>query len=361
MNKKIVFYIGSLARGGAERVMVNISAYLKREGYEVVIVTKEQAKSEHPLPDGVTRILADICGEEITNSRIKNFFNRIKKLRNIWKQQKPDIIVSFIKKNNLMAIMSSRGLGIPVIVAIRSAAFREYPGIYKYIGRILFEKAEGIIVQTSEQANYFGKKLSRKAYKLPNPIHPDFIGQVVERERVNEIVTVGRIDENKNQVMLVEAFSRIATKFPEMKVIIYGTGSGETAIADKIKEKGLQERVILAGYHADVKSKISKSRIYVLTSRVEGIPNAMIEAMALGLVPISTDFGGGGAKELIKNGENGYLIPVDDVDVLTERLERVLSNPELEEKLRENAIAISERFDPDVVNVLWKDYLNSFM
>lgn len=361
MKRKIIFYIGSLARGGAERVVVNLSQYLQKEGYEVVIVTKEQEKEEYEVPKGVRRILGDICGDEITHSRIKNFVKRVKKLKKIWQQEKPDLLISFIKKNNLMAILSSRGLKLPVLVAVRSAAFREYPGIYRYIARILFQRADGVIVQTPEQANYFGKKISRKAKILPNSIHPDFMGAVYEGRRRDEIVTAGRIDDNKNQGMLVEAFARIADKFSDVKVVIYGEGSAKELVAKHIQQKGLEDRVILAGHQTDIKTKIQGARVYVLTSRVEGMPNAMIEAMALGLVPVSTDFGGGGVKQLIRDGENGFIIPVDDVSALAERLERILLDTALEEKLRNQAIESCQRFAPDIVNKQWKDYFEQFM
>lgn len=361
MKKKIIFYIGSLARGGAERVLVNISEYLHKEDYEVIIVTKEREKNEYPVPDGIKRLDGDICGEEITNNRIKNFFNRVKKLKNIWRKEKPDLIISFIKKNNLMAILSSRGLKIPVLVAVRSAAFREYPGIYKYIARILFAKASGIIVQTPEQANYFGTKISRKAFILPNPIHPNFIGQAYGGNRSDEIVAVGRMDDNKNHIMLVKAFSQIAEKFSSVKVIIYGEGDAKERVAQSISDEGLEERVILAGHQTDIKEKIQHARIFALTSRVEGMPNAMIEAMALGLVPISTDFGGGGVHQLIQDGKNGFIIPVDDVSALAEKLEGVLSDSELEEKMRSQAIKMCQRFEPDTVNKQWKDYIEQFI
>ena len=361
LNKKICFYIGSLSRGGAERVVVNLAEYLHREGYVVTIVTKEQENAEYAVPEGVKRILGDICGDEITRSRIKNFINRVKKLKKIWQQEKPDLLVSFIKKNNLMAILSSRGLKLPVLVAVRSAAFREYPGIYRYIARVLFQRANGVIVQTPEQANYFGKKISRKATILPNPIRPDFIGAAYEGKRRDEIVTVGRIDENKNQVMLIEAFAKIADQYPNVKVFIYGDGSGKEQVAKRIAEKGLEERVILAGHQEDVKDKIRAARVFVLTSRVEGIPNAMIEAMALGLVPVSTDFGGGGARQLIQDGENGLLVPVDNVCALAGCLQCIFSDEELEKRLREHAIESCQRFDPEVVNRQWKAYFEQFM
>ena len=101
-EKSIVFYIGSLSRGGAERVIVNLAAYFRDCGYRVTIVTKEQDKVEYPVPEGVTRILADITRNEISRNRVANLYRRIKKLRNIFKQLAPDYIVSFIKKNNFL-------------------------------------------------------------------------------------------------------------------------------------------------------------------------------------------------------------------------------------------------------------------
>lgn len=360
-GKKIILYIGSLARGGAERVVVNLAEYLQKDGYEIVIVTKEQEKVEYKVPHGVRRILGDICGDEIVASRIKNFCNRVKKLRQIWKTEKPDLIVSFIKKNNLMAILSSRGLKVPILVAVRSAAFREYPGLYKHIAKVLFRMADGVIVQTPEQAAYFGKKIKRKTCMLPNPIRPEFMEEVFTGERRDEIVTVGRLDNNKNQSMLVEAFARIASQYPNMKVFLYGDGDRRGKIADLIRKKGLENRVLLAGQQTDVKAKIQGARIFVLTSRVEGIPNAMIEAMALGIVPVSTDFGGGGAGQLIEDGENGFIIPVDDVDALAERLKHILSNPVEEGRMRERAKEVCVRFAPEQVNKQWKRYFEQFI
>ena len=361
VQKKIIFYIGSLARGGAERVVVNLAEYLRSEKFDIIIATKEQRAVEYAVPEGVRRIGADISDEEMTKSRVKNFVKRVQKLRHIWKKERPDLIVSFIKKNNLMAILSSRGLRIPVLVAIRSAAFREYPGGFRMLAKVLFPMANGIIVQTEEQANYFGKIVKRKTQILPNAIHPNFIAPIYEGVRNNEIITVGRIDDNKNQIMLVEAFALIADKYPSMKVIIYGDGEEKGKIRELIQQKELMDRVILAGQIADIKAKIERARIFVLTSRIEGIPNAMIEAMACGVVPISTDFGGGGVRQLIRDGENGYIIPVDDVDALAKKLELILTDKELEERLRAHAVEVQNQFAPELVNQQWEQYFKGFM
>lgn len=133
MDKKVIaFYIGSPACGGAERVVVNLAEYFHKQNYKVYIVTKLKEKEEYEISEGIPRILADISGDEISAGRIHNFFGRIRKLQNIWKEIKPNIVVSFIKKNNFMAIASAGPLKIPVVVSVRSAPEREYAGKLYY-------------------------------------------------------------------------------------------------------------------------------------------------------------------------------------------------------------------------------------
>lgn len=359
--KKIVFYLGSLGRGGTERVVVNLAEYLIQEGYQVTIATKEKVQEEYPVPEGVTRILPDITGKEISRSRTVNFCRRIKKLRNVWKQEEADLIVSFIRKNNYMAILSSMGMHTPVLVAVRSAAFREYPGINKKIANLLFPFAEGIIVQTPDAREYFNDRVRKKTVILPNSLHPDFICPLYEGKRESIIVSVGRLDTNKNQQMLVRAFAQIAGKYPKVKVIFYGDGEERKNIEKLIIELGVQEQIILAGKQSDIRSEIQKAEIFVLTSRVEGIPNALLEAMSLGLVPICTDFGGGGAKTIIEDGVNGFVVSVDDVNELTNRMEQLLQDEQLEEALRRKAIEVQETLQPERVNRLWKEYFEQFL
>ena len=361
MNKKIIFYLGSLARGGAERVAVNLAEAMQIWGYQVTIATPKQAEVEYDVPKGVKRILVDLTEDEITTSRVKNFFNRIFKLRRFWKEEKPELIVSFAKKNNFMAIASSLGLHIPVLAGIVSAAFREYPGKLKWIANLLFPMASGVIAQTPEQRDYFCRASRKKTIILPNAMNPDFIGPVYEGRRDNRIVAVGRVDDNKNHIMLVKAFEKIADKHPNVNVEIFGDGDARKKLQKEIDARGLSDRVILAGHQADIKSRIKTARVFVLTSIVEGVPNAMMEAMALGLVPISTDFGGGGAGQLITDGVDGFIVPVDDVDAMAEKMDMVLSDKELEERLRSNAIKLQERLNPEVVNKQWKEYFETFL
>lgn len=357
-KKKIAFYIGSLSKGGAERVIVNLAEYFYHCGYEVTVVTIMRADSEYELSDGIRRVLSDLTEEEMSSGRVHNLLARIQKLRRIWKELAPDVIVSFIKKNNFMALTSARPLGIPVIVSVRSAPEREYAGrLYGVLVRMLFAFASGVVLQTKEAMEYFPAYIRKKAVILPNSLNPAFLQERYEEERRKEIVTVGRIDANKNQRLLVEAFLEIAEAYPDWRCILYGDGEGRAEIEKILQNHAFKEHVVLAGRQDDIPQKIREASIFVLPSDCEGMPNALIEAMALGLAVISTDCPCGGPRDLIENGINGILIPVGDKEALKKELCKLMSSQEKQEELGRNASRIAQRLHPDIVNGQWREYV----
>ena len=360
MNKKgtIAFYIGSLARGGAERVMINLVTHFHTVGYTVYLVTKTTDEPEYDVPQGVTRMIADITAEEETDSRIKNLRNRIKKLKGIWEDIKPDIIVSFIRKNNLMAIASAKGLNIPVIVGIRSNPARELQGrFFKRLSFFMFRYADGIVVQTNRGKEYFPGGLRKKIVVMPNSLSEEFVGQDYEENRLSQVVTVGRIDQNKNQRMLLEAFEDIMGNYPDWSLHLYGDGE----MAAGLRNRFDSARIVFHGPVTDVRDRIKKASIFVLPSKQEGMPNALIEAMALGLAPISTDCPCGGPADLIEDGENGLLIPVDDKEALKTALGKLMEDEALIRSMGQKAMEIQTRLEPAVVNKMWQEYIESIM
>lgn len=357
-KKTIAFYIGSLSRGGAEHVMVNLAKYFLDNGYNVFLVTKASEPPEYEVPDGVIRILADITKDEITSSRVANLKNRIKKLRSIWEEIKPDVILSFIRKNNLMAIASAKGLGIPVVVGIRSNPERELQGRgFKEISFFLFGKAAGIVVQTNAAKAYLPAKLQKKTVIMPNSLSEEFIDRQPVSERRREIVLVGRIDANKNQRMVLEAFSEIMDDYRDWSLHLYGDGE----LAAGLRNRFDCDRIVFHGQVSNVKDRIKGASIFVLPSKQEGMPNALIEAMALGLACISTDCPCGGPADLIEHEKNGILIPVDDKEELMNQLRRLLDDEQQRLRLGAEATKIAEDMRPEKVNLLWKEYLEGFI
>ncbi len=391
--KHIAMYIGSLVKGGAERVMCNLAEYFYEQGYRVTFVTTYLGQEEYDVPhavwnrepqegyreltvldpddhehkvylndnaDGIRRVFTALPLSD-RGGRIANFRKREKILRDTWKELRPDVILSFLGKNNIMAIRTSRGLGIPVVVSVRSNPSREYGSKSLDLSmRYYFPKAAGVVVQTTEAAQYFGSRVKTKI--LPNSIHPDFINRdtVPFDDRSKEIVTVGRLDDNKNQILLIKAFKEIEKEFPDYRVVIYGDGEKR-----KEFESAASEHVSFKGRVSDVPEKIAGAEVFVLTSRQEGYPNALIEAMSLGLVCISTDCPCGGPKDLIDNGKNGLLIPMADDDQmvkdLADKLRSVLKDRKLMDRMSAEAVKVRDEYNPDRINSQWKDYLEEVM
>lgn len=359
-KKKIVFYISSLAKAGAQRVILNLTESLLEKGHQVTIVTTSVVENEYELSKGAGRVISDIQGEEITSNRITNLKNRFSKLRGIWKSEQPDVIISFIGKNNFMAILTAWGLRIPVLVSVRGEPMEEYySGLLRFLAKYLFRKADGIILQTEDSKAFFPKKTVEKAVVLPNPLNPEFMKDLYQGEKEKKIVMVGRIDSNKNQKLVIDAFASLAAKYPEYKLEIWGDGEGYERMKSYISSLNLEQQIFMPGATREVKKKIEKASLYILSSDTEGMPNSLMEAMALGLPCISTDCPCGGPKTLIQDGVNGLLTPVRDVEAMAKAIDKVLGNPEFASKIGQNALSIRTTLSPENVNDQWESYLIS--
>jgi len=360
-KKKLAFYINGLGKGGAERVVVNLSGYFVQKGYEVVLVTSRYREDEFAQPEGTKRIISETI-EPGSMNPVSYFCRRFRNIRLIWKAERPDVLVCFIGKCNVIGLITSWGLKIPVYVSVRSDPNQEYASkLMRLLSKTLFARAKGIIVQTEDAGNYFPKYLRNKTVILPNSLDERFLVPRFEGIRRNEIVSVGRLDENKNQKMLIDAFAALSGDYPDWQLKIYGDGTHNVSTRGQLEQQihklHLENRVSLMGRHADIPEQIWKSRIYVLTSNFEGMPNALLEAMALGLACIATDCPCGGPGTVIRDGENGLLIPVGDEQALEEALRKVMDNPALEERLGKNAHKLGEELAPERVNRAWEEFV----
>lgn len=361
-RKKIAFYIGSLRKGGAERVFVNLAEYFQGEGYRVVMVTQYQKEEEYDLPDGVERILSEIEEEKVSPSRVLNFLRRLHKLHVIWREQKPDLVLSCIGKNNFMAAVTTMGTKTKAVVSVVGEAKEEYPtrGM-RVLADVLFSHAAGVILQTERSRGFFCRKVGERAIILPNSLNPAFIRPRYEGVREKEIVSVGRMDANKNHEMQFRAFAALKDKYPEYTLVIYGDGELRTYIEETADRLGIAGQVSLPGVVPDVAARICRSSLFLLTSYSEGVSNALIEALALGLPVIATDVPSGGTEELMEDGVNGLVIPTGDQEALERAMDRLLGDPAYADRLGREAARIQERLAPERVNPLWRDYFEKIM
>ena len=339
-GKHVAFYIGSLKKGGAERVFVNLARYFVSRGYRVTIVTQYEKENEYPLPEGAGRVLSDLTPAEEGN-RVQNLFRRYKKLRRIFRELKADVVLSTIGKNNFMAILANLFSKTRVIVSVVAEPTEEYPNaLMRFLAKTLFYLADGIVMQTKDAVAFFQPSLQKKCVILKNSVNPAFLRPRYEGKRGQDIVAVGRMDANKNQAMAIRAFAKIAGEFPESRLILYGDGPLKEQLKALADGLGVGDRVLLPGTVNDV---------------------ALLEAMSLGLACISTDCPCGGPKDVIQDGVNGCLVGVDDPEGLSFRLRELLSDPKKAERMGREAARLQESYRPERVNREWEDYFLSVM
>lgn len=391
----IAMYIGSLQKGGAERVMVNLADYFYEAGYKVTLVTTYIAPVEYEVKhaawkvvpagapggelvcdpdenpvwvdphggekDGIRRIFSALLKSE-QKDRLSNLRMRTEKLKAIWEVLKPDIVLSFIGKNNIMALSTATREGIKVVVSVRADPDMEYDSLSLKAGMLsTFGRAAGVVVQTTRARNWFPAFIRKKCVILPNSINPAFIRKRYVGNREKAIVMVGRLDENKNQAMVMEAFSEALKmgKLSDYTLKLFGDGPDLLKLRRYAVTLGIEKKVEFEGMVQHVAEHIEKTSLFILASAQEGMPNALIEAMSLGLPCISTDCPCGGPADLIENEKNGILVPVNDMQAMKNAMIRVLENPEFADKLGERAILVQKKYSPDVVNSMWKDYFES--
>lgn len=353
----ILFYIDSMQKGGANRVMANVTDYFAEHGYRVILVNDILPVDGIPEYTVNPKVKRMFLSDSATKQEKSNF-KRILRLRKIITNEKARSVVSFMGPPNFRMLLASLGLPCRKIVSVRNDPYKEYgrQRIKKWIAGQLFKTANGCIFQTKEAAFYFPKSVQNKSTVIFNPVNEEFY-QEEQSPNPHNIITVGRLNVQKNHKLLIEAFSLIEAFVPEDKLIIYGEGELRNELELFIIQKGLEGRVELPGNMPDIPSKLKQAKCFVLSSDCEGMPNALMEAMAVGIPVISTDCPCGGPKTLIENDNQGLLVTCGDARMLAEKLKHVLSSPQIQREMSHAAKSRAEVFRADRIYTLWEQYV----
>ena len=363
--KRIAFHLNCLGQGGAERVVTNLANQFAEVGYEVLVATEWQEENEYTLDERVKRVHVGLRPEDENKNRIAKFFLRVKYLKEFLSEYKPEILIAFAHRANYRALMASRHTGIPTVISIRINPVGNYDAFSDKIQiRWLFPKAAGCVFQTKEQKEFFKPYLQDNSRIIINPLNPKFIG--VKRPEVKEksVVNHARIVDFKNHPMLVDAFLKVHENHPDYVLKIYGPDSGDGTkeiIDKKIADNHAEDFVFLMGSCNDIDKEIPKAEVYAYSSDYEGFPNSLLEAMAMGMPVVSTDCPPGGPAMIIRDGENGFLIPVGDSDALADRICRLIEDKELAERFGREAAKVSEIANVQTIFEQWRDYLESIL
>lgn len=359
--QKIAFHLNSLQQGGAERVVSNLANRFAKEGYEVVIATEWYGTDEFALDQKVRRVHVGLTKEDENRSRISKMLRRIWYLRRFMKKEKPDVVVAFTRGVLYRALAAGIGTGIPVVISVRTDPVGHYDKkADKLRIPLLFPHAAGCVFQTEGAKAFFAPYLQENSRIILNPLNPKYVGVPEPTVRTKDVVQSGRLVDFKNQPMLIRAFLKVHEKHPDYALKIYGPDSkdGTKEILESIiHENHAEDFVKLMGGSNTLEKDLADAALYAFSSDWEGLPNALMEAMALGLPVVSTDCPCGGPKTLIEDGVNGLLVPIMDEKAMTDGILRLIEDRELAERLGREARKISERANEDAVFEQWQTYL----
>lgn len=358
--RKIMFHLNSLGKGGAERVVSLLSNEFVKHNMEVVIATEWVSDEEYELDSAIKRIHAGLSKEDETASRLAKQWIRIKNLRKVLQKERPDVLISFCVKANYRAMMASTRMRIPVIVSVRNDPKIDYVGrIRGVMNKLFLNRASGCVFQTQEAKEFFDEVLQKKSRIICNPVNEKYL-KAEKKAPLKKIVCVGRLVAQKNQMLLVNAFEKVLEKYPDYHLYLYGDGSDDECkdeLLQYVKGK-LKEHVHFMGLSSTLEKDMADAAMFVLPSTYEGMPNALMEAMALGLPVISTDCPCGGSRYWITHGTTGQLVPVKDVEAMAKAMEFYIENPKEAEMMGTNARERLKEATLEKVFEQWRSYIS---
>ena len=349
MNKRVAFFLGTMGTGGAERVISIISNEYAKRGWDsdiCVLLKNEVAYELHTS----TRVI-DYTG--VGQSRIKRAPYWLKCIRQYVKKNNPDVIVSFAARINVLVMLACIGLKTKIVVSERNDPKSDGRGVpTRILTRLLYPHASCVVFQTERVRSYFGSRIQGNSRVIPNPIDISILAHDTDPTK---IVTVGSLKEQKNHKMLIQAFGMLHESHPEMKLYIYGEGYYRPQTEAEIQKLELSKFVLLMGDSQRVHEDISDACFFVLSSDYEGLSNALLEAMCMGLPCISTDCAG--SDEYIDDGENGLLTPVGDVVSFQKAMLRFIEDDQLREKCGKNAKKVKDRVGIESALNQWEEVI----
>lgn len=352
-NKRVILtFINEMNCGGAQRVLSNLINLWTEKGYKVVLVTVSSEPSFYSLHKNIQWIsLGNIGVAKSTASAVIATVRRIVRLRKILKRYKPEVALSFMPSANVQLALASLGLSHRVVGSER--VYPPFAGLTPLWSRarfLAYRFLDSVIVQTNEASDWMKQNITTKnLVVIPNPvILPNDTGEINTEAIVNQnykyiILAVGRLVPQKGFDILISIFAQLANKYPEWKLCIAGEGTERNHLEKMISNFGLESRIELLGEVSNIESWYKRSSIFVMSSRFEGFPNALAEAMAYGLPVISFDCKTG-PRELIKHEINGLLIELGNEISLRESLARLMNDKVLRKKFGLRAVEVKNKF-----------------
>lgn len=352
--KDVFFIMPAMPGGGAERV-ISVLANSFSELCKVTICLVERNIVEYELDMRVQVDTSSIKGKK----SILKPLHKIAGIRKIMKKNPNAVFISFIDHENLYTSLAGIGLGCKVILSERNDPSKTIKNdLMNWVVNAIYgmNQCKAIVFQTEGARAYYSKKIQDKGVIILNPLKAN-LPEPFEGTRSKRIVSVARLEPQKNYPMLITAFSEFYKLHPDYVLEIYGEGAEKEKLLSLTRQLGIAESVVFCGFEKSIHEKILDASMFVLASDYEGLSNAMLESLAIGLPTICTDCSPGGARMVIKSGQNGLLVPVRDTNALCAAMREVAENHTLAEQLSHKAVSIRKELCIQEISRQWESLL----
>ncbi|MBF6616457.1 glycosyltransferase family 4 protein [Pollutimonas thiosulfatoxidans] len=360
---RILFFVSSMHAGGAERVAATLASGWARRGDTVTLVPTYTGKGScfYTLNPAVRLVwLADRMGWVG-----RTFFTPLAKrfaIRRLVRDTNPDVIISFLTNVNVVVLFATRGLGVPVIVCERThPAFSTSAGKWlQRLRRLSYPWASTVVLQSEDSVAAFTDMVPgmRKLVVVPNPLPPDLpepapARSAAEAPQRRHLMAMGRLVPIKRFDTLIQAFAALAPDYPDWDLTIWGDGPLRDELKQSVQETGLSSRISLPGRTAEPWTELSRADAFAMTSEVEGFPNVLLEAMALGRACVTVDCPSG-PREITQDGKYALLVPLGDQGALVRALSQLMADHTLRDVMGRHAASfVRERYGLDEVLHTW--------
>lgn len=359
---RLTLVIHALTAGGAERVMSIMANYWAAKNWDIILVTMDDGSIApfYNLDPRIKHIPLGLAAQS-ANFVLATWHNlrRVFILKNTIYQLQPDAVISFLDTTNVLTLLATQSLKIPVLVDEQN-----HPAMYS-IGRsweklrqLTYPQASRVVAVTARALSYFPTTIQSRGCVIPNPALPVKVDEDSLNINLKKpfLIAVGRLEEQKGFDILLRAFAQVANLYPQWNLIILGEGSLRPQLESLVRELNVVDRVDLPGVVKDPFSFMQQAEFFVMSSRYEGFPNALCEAMACGLPVISTDCPSG-PREIIRDNIDGILVPIENVSALAAAIQRLIANETERERLASRATEVTERFSLEKVMNMWETLL----
>lgn len=367
---KIFFVADKLEIGGTERSISNLCNYWSNNGYEVnlIVIYSGKGRNDYFLDKRIKLIyLADIIG-----TKKRSFISSIKRLimlRRILINIKPDIIISFLTHVNVVSIIFSFGLKIPIFISERNyPPMKKTPMLWKFLRKFIYRFADCVIVQTNITKIWIDKNITvKKSFVIPNPCLyplPETIPKLeknnIFKKNIKSIIAVGRFDEQKGFINLINVFLKISKKMDNWNLIIMGDGNERKKYEQIVKNNHLENRIFLPGRAGNISEFYDHADIFVLSSLYEGFPNVLLEAMSHGLPVISMNCKTG-PSDIIENNINGLLVSMKNIENdFYYKLIMLMKDGNLRKKFAIESVKVIENYSINKIGKKWENLFNKY-